>query len=99
MSWRDVTGAAKTAVILALLSLFVSLRSTSMSSVNGVRSCSFMDIGALGFGAAAVLVGAVALARPGTGEGAGLNRLVGGAALLVGLWRAAYGLGLVGGAC
>ena len=37
MSWRDVTGAAKTAVILALLSLFVSLRSTSMSSVNAIR--------------------------------------------------------------
>lgn len=99
MSWSTLTGATKTAVVLAILSLFVSVSSTSTSSINGVRSCSFMDFGAIGFGAAAAVVGLGVLLKPGEGEAVGANRLIGGLAVLVGLWRLAYGLGLAGGPC
>lgn len=99
MSWSTLSGTAKTAVILAILSIFVSISSTSTSSINGVRSCSFMDFGALGFGAAAALVGLGVLLKPGEGEGRMASRLLGAVALLVGLWRIAHGLGLTGGPC
>ena len=99
MSWRDITGAAKAAAIFAGLSFIISVTYLSTSSRNGVGSCRFMDCGALAFGALAVLAGLVALARPGTGENANVNRIIGAAALLIGLYRAGYGLGLVGGPC
>lgn len=99
MSWSDFTGATKAAVILAVLSVFVAVTTLNTSSLNGVRSCSFMDFGALGFGAAAAVVGLGVVLKPGTGANPTLNRLIGAAALLVGLWRVAYGLGLVGGPC
>ena len=99
MNWRDITGAAKTAAILALLSVFVSFHSLNTSTMNGVRTCSFLDFGAIVFGGLAAIVGALALASPGAGEARNLNRLVGGIALLVGLWRLGYGLGYIGGPC
>ncbi|WP_068304325.1 hypothetical protein [Pararhodobacter sp. CCB-MM2] len=99
MNWRDITGAAKAAAILALLSVIVSFTSLSTSSMNGVRTCSFVDYGAIAFGGLAILFGAIALAKPGEGEAAGINRMAGGLALLVGLWRLGYGLGFIGGPC
>ncbi len=99
MSWRDASGAAKAAAIFATLSLVVSFSTTNTSSINGVRSCSFTDYGAVGFGAVAVIAGLFALLRAGDGSTRGLNLTVGAATVLVGLWRVSYGLGLVGGPC
>lgn len=99
MSWKDITGAAKAAAILAFLSIFVSLSTTYSSVSGGVRSCSFTDYGAIVFGGLAAIAGLVAVLRPGGAEGALLNRSVGALAILIGLWRLAYGFGLVGGPC
>ncbi|MCB1389831.1 MAG: hypothetical protein KDK12_11930 [Rhodobacteraceae bacterium] len=99
MAWREYSGAAKAAAILGVLSLAVRVTSLRTSSSGGMRSCSFMDYGALGFGALAVLAGLGALFLSGDAEKPGLSRLVGAIALLIGLWRMAYGAGMVGGPC
>lgn len=99
MSWSDLTGATKTALVVALLSVFVGFTTLSSTSINGVRTCSFMDFGALGFGAAAVVIGLGVALKPGSGRNPTLNRAIGAAVVLIGLWRVAYGLGLIGSPC
>ena len=45
MNYSDLSGAAKGAAILAILSLLFSLNFSSTTTINGVATCSFFDIG------------------------------------------------------
>lgn len=63
------------------------------------RVCSFVDYAALGFGGAAIVTGAIAALKAGSQAEATLNRVVGSLAMLVGIWRTLYGLGVLGGPC
>ena len=44
MSLRDLSGAAKGALILAIIGLVISVNFTNTSNINGVVTCSHTDI-------------------------------------------------------
>lgn len=102
MRWTDLSGATKTAVILAIVGFFIKFEWSSTGRVNGVASCTYSDYGALGLGGLTVLAAVAglflvrALAAP---QARRANLLASGGALLVGAFHLARGLGFIGGPC
>jgi hypothetical protein len=101
MSWSSLSGASKAALIFAVLGFVISFTTLSTSSINGVRTCSYMDYGALLFGALAMLAGSSGLMRlrdlaP---DARSLNLVVCVAADVVGVAHILRGIGMVGGPC
>jgi hypothetical protein len=100
MSWSSLTGQSKAAIIFAILGFVLSFTSTNTSSINGVVSCSYMNYGALLFGALAILAGAGGLMTARSlGDTRSLNLAVSGIGLALGVLHIGRGLGMVGGAC
>ncbi|MBF9042813.1 hypothetical protein HKCCE4037_05720 [Rhodobacterales bacterium HKCCE4037] len=97
MKFSDLSGAAKAAAILAILSLVISINFTSTSTINGVSTCSFTDYGRIGFGGLALLVGlgGLASARAMRSSVRKANLTVSGIAAVVGALAVLYGLGLI----
>ena len=82
------------ALILAILASVVKFEVHRVESAQ----CFFIDYAALGFGAAAMLAGVIAILVGMRGNDL-LSTFFGGAGLLVGMWRAIYGAGLALGPC
>ncbi|MEX3014281.1 hypothetical protein [Gymnodinialimonas hymeniacidonis] len=101
MTFSDLSGSAKGAAVLAILSLLISINFSSTSNLNGVVNCSYFDVAKLGFGVLAVLVGlgGVMSARKDLSSARTMNMVVPGIAALVGVFSALVGLGLIGGPC
>lgn len=101
MSWSSLSGASKAALIFAILGFVISFTTLSTSSINGVRTCSYMDYGALLFGALAMLSGSSGLmgARNLAAEARNLNIAVCVGADIVGVVHILRGIGMVGGPC
>lgn len=89
-----VAKAGKAAAILAVLSFFVRLSFQSNATKNGVvTECTYIDIGGIGFGAAAVITGIITLAKGGSQSRKGLVLAVGAVAMVVGGFNVARGTG------
>lgn len=101
MNLADLSGAAKGAAILAILSLVISVNFVNTTNINGVVSCSYFDVAKLGLGGLAILVGisGVMGARKDISEARNLNMTVSGIAALVGVIGVLMGLGIIGGPC
>jgi len=100
MSWSSLTGQSKAAIIFVVLGFALSFTSTNTSSINGVVTCSYMNYGALAFGALAILAGAGGLMTARSlGDTRGLNLGIGALGLAFGVLHIARGLGMVGGPC
>lgn len=101
MSWSSLSGASKAALVLAILGFVISFTTLSTSSVNGVSTCSYMDYGALVFGALAMLAGSAGVMRVRdlAPDARSLNLVVCVAADGVGVLHILRGIGMVGGPC
>lgn len=101
MRWSSLSGVSKAALIFAILGFVVSFTSLSSSTINGVRTCSYMDYGALLFGALAMLVGSAGLMRVRdlAPDARTLNLVICVAADVVGVIHILRGIGMVGGPC
>jgi len=101
MSWSSLSGASKAALIFAILGFVISFTTLSTSSINGVSTCSYMDYGALVFGALAMLAGSsgVMRVRDLAPETRNLNLAICVAADIVGVVHILRGIGMVGGPC
>ena len=102
MTWHELTTLSKAALIVAALGFVVSFTSLDTASSNGVMTrCSFIDYGALIFGAVGAGLGTLgemsALRMEGTARVS--NLLVSGAAVMIGILNVLRGLGVVGGPC
>lgn len=101
MRWSSLSGVSKAALIFAILGFVVSFTSLSSSTINGVRTCSYMDYGALLFGALAMLAGSAGLMRVRdlAPDARTLNLVICVAADVVGVIHILRGIGMVGGPC
>ena len=101
MSWSSLSGASKAALIFAILGFVVSFTTLSTSSINGIQTCSYMDYGALLFGALAMLAGSSGLMRVRdlAPDIRNLNLAICAAADIVGVVHILRGIGMVGGPC
>ena len=97
MNYSDLSGAAKGAAILAILSLLFSLNFSSTTTINGVATCSFFDIGKVALGGLAVVigVGGVFRARSDISAARKMNIVVPGIAALVGVFSVLEGFGII----
>ena len=98
---EDLSGSAKGAAILAILSLIIGFSLTSTTNLNGVVSCSHFDpvkIGLGGFAAFVGLTGFVQATRDNTSART-MNMTVTALAVPIGIYSVLVGLGLVGGPC
>ena len=99
MNDSGVSTLAKAAVGVAIVSFFVTIEVSNVSTTNGVvTACEYRDYGALGLGAMAVLLGLASVVSGLTRRSAG-TATVGAVALVLGAYHAASGLGLIGGPC
>lgn len=99
MNMNQFSQLSKSAIVLAVLSVAVNISYTSSSTIDGQRTCTFMDYGALGFGAAATVVGVVAMIKVRAGGDPIVSRIASALAIAVGVWRTLHGLGMLGGPC
>jgi hypothetical protein len=101
MNWRQLSGAAKAALVFAVLGFLLGFTTTNTTSINGVTTCSYMDYGALVFGALAMLAGSAGLMnlRSIAAEARNFNIAVLLGADLVGVLHVLRGIGMVGGPC
>jgi len=96
--WRELPGAAKTALICAVLGFVITIDSTTVKSSRGDVNCSYTNISALGFGAAAGIAGVVALVL-GAKRRHRATLVVGAVCVAVAVLHVLRGVGSVGGAC
>ena len=101
MRWSSLSGASKAALIFAVLGFVISFTTLSTTMSNGVRTCSYMDYGALLFGALAMLAGSAGLmgVRGLAPDMRNLNLAICVAADVVGVVHILRGIGMVGGPC
>lgn len=101
MSWRNLSGMARAALVFAVLGFVIAITSTSTTSVNGVADCSYANYGALVFGALAMMAGSAGLMglRDLPAEARTLNIAVLVGADLLGVLHLLRGIGMVGGPC
>jgi hypothetical protein len=97
MKFADLSGAAKGAAILAILSLVFGINFTSTTSINGAVTCSYFDIGKVGLGALAAVVGfgGAMRARKDISVARTMNMVVPGIAALVGVFSVLVGFGII----
>ncbi|AHM04138.1 hypothetical protein roselon_01772 [Roseibacterium elongatum DSM 19469] len=100
MSYSHLTTLSKLALLLSVLGLVIGVQSLTTSTVNGVTQCSFIDYGALLFGAAGAFAGSLGEVRAlGMAEGKLENLIVSGAAVMIGIFNVLRGLGVIWGPC
>lgn len=101
MRWSSLSGASKAALIFAVLGFVISFTSLSTTSINGVSTCSYMDYGALLFGALAMLAGSAGVmgVRGLAPDVRNLNLAICVAADVVGVVHILRGIGMIGGPC
>lgn len=100
--WKLLTGTGKGAVVCTVLGFIVSIGSTSTETRNGVvTECSYFDLGALAFGVAGIVLGAMALneSRRLSGRARSLALAIAVGALVLGVVNVLRGLGTLGGPC
>ena len=99
MTFSNLSLPAKIAMCLALAGFFVTIETHQRSSTNGVlTSCSYIDYGAVALGAAAGIVGLVAiLSALSRRDSTSIAVAVG--AIAIAAWHLASGLGLIGSPC
>ena len=59
--WGDLPTAGKVVLVSIVLGFVIRISSESSSTVNGVAECNYSDMGALGFGALAIVAGLLTL--------------------------------------
>jgi hypothetical protein len=100
MAYSDLTGLSKIALILSILGFVIGIQMQTNNVVNGVAECSFIDYGALLFGAAGAFAGSLgemrALRMP---QGRMVNLMTSGAAVMIGILNVLRGLGVIWGPC
>ena len=102
MKFADLSGSAKGAAVLAILSLVISVHLSSTSSVNGaLTSCTYFDIAKVVLGGLAIVVGigGVLSARRDISAARNMNMAVPGIAAAVGAFSVLVGFGLILGPC
>ena len=99
MTFSDLSLSAKIAMGLALAGFFVTIETSQRSLENGVlTSCSYIDYGAVALGAAAAVVGLVAVFS-GMSRRDTASIAIAAGALAIAAWHLGSGLGLIGGPC
>ncbi|MBY6202194.1 hypothetical protein KUV65_12525 [Maritalea mobilis] len=100
MSYSDLTTLPKVALIVAILGFVFGVQTLTTSTVNGVTQCSFIDYGALLFGAAGAFLGSLGEVKAlSLVEGKLVNLMVSGAAVMIGIFNVLRGLGVIWGPC
>ena len=101
MSLRDLSGAAKGALILGIIGLVFSINFTNTSNINGVVTCSHTDIAKIALGALAIIVGASGEIQALRGPAASrlLNMGASGAGVLLGIYNLLTGLSIINSPC
>ena len=100
MSYSELTTLSKVALVLSILGFVIGVQSLTTTTVNGVAECSFIDYGALLFGAAGAFAGSLGEVRAlQMTEGRIVNLMTSGAAVMIGIFNVLRGLGVIWGPC